>query len=55
MGYCARCYVAIRICEAESFEQKEILLVGLHIISLDTDKHVAFGFAMGMIVFISSS
>ena len=54
MGDLTRCYVAIRICEAESLEQIDISLVVLPVISLDAYEHGAFGLSMEITVFFSS-
>ena len=50
----ARCYVAIRICEAESLEQIDISLVVLPVRSLDAYEKGAVGFSMEITVFVSS-
>ena len=46
MGDCVRCYIAIRICEAVSLEQREIKLVGLYVGSLDSDECGLVGFTV---------
>ena len=50
----ARCYVAIGICEAEYMEQRDIPLVGLYRVSLDTDEQGAVGLSTEITVLISS-
>ena len=54
MGDHTRCYVDIRIFEAAYLEQREISLVVLPGRSLDADEQVSVGFAMDLIVFVSS-
>ena len=54
MGYRARCYVAIRICEAESLEQRDISLVVLPVRSLDEYEKGSVEFYMEVTIFVSS-
>ena len=54
LGDRARCYVTIRICEAEIIEQRYISLVVLPRRYLDADEQGEVGFSMEIIVFVSS-
>ena len=54
LGDRARCYVAIRICEAASLEQIDISLVVIPWRSLDSYEQVEVGFDMDIIVLVSS-
>ena len=54
MGDCTRCYVTIRICEAESLGKRDILLVVLPVRYLDAYEQGEVGLSMEISVFVSS-